>query len=335
MHKVTLIPGDGIGAEIAEAVQHIFAAAGAPVTWEVCYAGQAGVSRLAEPLPEQTLTSIRTNRVALKGPLATQVGEGYRSINVTLRKTFDLYCNLRPVKSLPGVRTRYPEGVDLVIFRENTEDLYSGAEHRTGCQAAVGLKVITAEASRRIAQAAFAYAAAQGRKRVTAVHKANIMKFTDGLFLQCVREVAERFPAIDYDEVIVDNLCMQLVVRPWKFDVLVAPNLYGDIISDLCAGLVGGLGLVPGANLGAEWAIFEAVHGTAPDIAGKNMANPAALLLSGVMMLEHLGEKTVAEKIRSALEKVLADGQIRTPDLGGAATTVEMTAAIIKKLQHH
>lgn len=332
MHTVTLIPGDGIGAEIVEAVRHIFAAAGAPVEWEVCYAGQAGLARFGDPLPEQTLTSIRTNQVALKGPLATQVGEGYRSINVTLRKTFDLYCNLRPVKSLPGVKTRYPEGVDLVIFRENTEDLYSGAEHRTGSGGAIGIKVITADASRRIAQAAFDYAAAHGRKKVTAVHKANIMKFTDGLFLQCTREVAQRFPHIPYDEVIVDNLCMQLVVRPQQFDVLVAPNLYGDIISDLCAGLVGGLGLVPGANIGAECAIFEAVHGTAPDIAGKNAANPAALLLSGVMMLEYLGEKPAADNIRSALEQAAANGEIQTPDLGGQATTTAITKAIVTRL---
>lgn len=333
MHKVTLIPGDGIGPEIAEAVQHIFEAAGAPVTWEVCYAGQAGITQSSDPLPELTLASIRANKVALKGPLATQVGVGYRSINVTLRKTFDLYCNLRPVQSLPGIKTRYPEGVDLVVFRENTEDLYSGAEHQVGSRAATGLKIITAEASLRIAQAAFDYAVIHGRKKVTAVHKANIMKFTDGLFLNCTREVAEQFPTIAYDEVIVDNLCMQLVVRPQKYDVLVAPNLYGDIISDLCAGLVGGLGVVPGANIGIDCAIFEAVHGTAPDIAGRNIANPAAMLLSGVMLLEYLGEKLVAARIRSALEKMLADGEVQTPDLGGQATTVEMTAAIIKNLR--
>lgn len=332
MHTVTIIPGDGIGPEIAEATRQVFAAAEAPVTWELCYAGQAGITRFGDPLPEQTLDSIRANKVALKGPLTTQVGAGYRSINVTLRKEFQLYCNLRPVKSLPGIKTRYPEGVDLVVFRENTEDLYSGAEHQVGSQAAVGLKIITAEASRRIVRAAFEYAAAHGRKKVTAVHKANIMKFTDGLFLNCAREVAKEFPAVEYEEVIVDNLCMQLVVRPGKYDVLVAPNLYGDIISDLCAGLVGGLGVVPGANLGADWAIFEAVHGTAPDIAGRNIANPAAMLLSGAMMLEYLGERPAAAKIRSALEKVLAGGEAQTPDLGGQATTAEMTAAIIKNL---
>jgi isocitrate dehydrogenase (NAD+) len=332
MHKVTLIPGDGIGPEISETVQNVFDAAGAPVTWEVCYAGQAGMTQFADPLPEQTLASIRSNKVALKGPLTTQVGEGYRSINVLLRKTFDLYCNLRPVRSLPGIKTRYPEGVDLVVFRENTEDLYSGAEHRIGSQAATGLKIITAEASRRIAKAAFDYAAVHGRKKVTAVHKANIMKFTDGLFLACAREVAQQYPDIDYGEVIIDNLCMQLVVRPQNYDVLLAPNLYGDIISDLCAGLAGGLGVVPGANMGTDCAIFEAVHGTAPDIAGRNIANPAAMLLSGVMMLEYLGEKAVASRIRASLEKVLAAGEVQTPDLGGQATTTEITAAIIKNL---
>ncbi|SMC31628.1 isocitrate/isopropylmalate dehydrogenase family protein [Sporomusa malonica] len=333
MYKVTLIPGDGIGPEISEAMQNVFAAAGAPVTWEICYAGQAGITQYSDPLPEQTLASIRHNKVALKGPLTTQVGEGYRSINVSLRKTFDLYCNLRPVKSLPGIKTRYPEGVDLVVFRENTEDLYSGAEHRMGSHAAVGLKIITEDASRRIAQAAFEYASAHGRKKVTAVHKANIMKLTDGLFLNCTREVAKKFPDIHYDEVIIDNLCMQLVVQPQKYDVLLAPNLYGDIISDLCAGLVGGLGVVPGANIGTECAIFEAVHGTAPDIAGKNIANPAAMLLSGGMMLDYLGEKVVASRIRAALEKVLADGEVQTPDLGGKATTSDMAAAIIANLK--
>ncbi len=332
MHKVTLIPGDGIGPEIAAAVQTVFAAANAPITWETCAAGQAGIDQSGDPLPDATLASIQANRVALKGPLTTQIGKGYRSINVSLRKTFDLYCNLRPVKSLPGIKTRYPEGVDLVVFRENTEDLYSGAEHQVGSQAATGLKIITAEASRRIAQAAFEYALANGRKQVTAVHKANIMKFTDGLFLTCAREVAQQFPTLAYNEVIVDNLSMQLVTNPQQFDVLLAPNLYGDIISDLCAGLVGGLGVVPGANLGETCAIFEAVHGTAPDIAGRNIANPAALLLSGAMMLEHLGEHAIAARIRTALARTLAEGRINTPDLGGRSTTAEMAAAIVGNL---
>ena len=331
MHKVTIIPGDGIGPEISAVVQEIFAAAGAPVLWELHHAGQDGIDRHGDPLPEATLASIRANKVALKGPLTTQVGEGYRSINVTLRQTLDLFCNLRPVKSLPGVRSRYA-GVDLVIFRENTEDLYAGIEHRVGRYAAESIKIITKEASVRIAQAAFEYAARYGRKRVTAVHKANIMKLTDGLFLASVREVAKLNPDIRYDEVIVDNLCMQLVLRPEEYDILLAPNLYGDIISDLCAGLVGGLGVVPGANIGEGGAVFEAVHGTAPDIAGKNAANPAALLLSAAMMLEYLGESGAAARIRAALEAVLAEGRAVTVDLGGTATTAEMTAAIIRKL---
>ncbi|MDT8903653.1 isocitrate/isopropylmalate dehydrogenase family protein [Anaeroselena agilis] len=331
MHRVTLIPGDGIGPEISAAVQEIFAAAAAPVLWDVHFAGQGGIDRCGDPLPEATMASIRANKVALKGPLTTQVGEGYRSINVTLRQTLDLYCNLRPVKSLPGVRSRY-EGIDLVIFRENTEDLYAGVEHRVGRYAAESVKIITTEASVRIAQAAFAYAARHGRKRVTAVHKANIMKLTDGLFLASAREVAKLNPDIRYDEVIVDNLCMQLVMRPEEYDVLLAPNLYGDIVSDLCAGLVGGLGVVPGANLGEGGAVFEAVHGTAPDIAGRNAANPAALLLSAAMMLDYLGEGPTAARIRAALEAVLAEGRAVTPDLGGSATTLQMTDEIIRKL---
>lgn len=331
MHKVTLIPGDGIGPEISAAVQKVFAAAAVPVEWDIRHAGQAGIDRGGDPLPEATLASIRENGVALKGPLTTQVGEGYRSINVTLRQTFDLYCNLRPVRSLPGVKSRYQD-IDLVIFRENTEDLYAGVEHRVGRYAAESIKIITKEASVRIAQAAFAYAVKHGRKRITAVHKANIMKLTDGLFLASAREVAQLYPALRYDEVIVDNLCMQLVMRPEQYDVLLAPNLYGDIISDLAAGLVGGLGVVPGANIGERGAIFEAVHGTAPDIAGQNAANPAALLLSAVMMLEHLGEAAAAGRIRAALAAVLAEGRSVTPDLGGTATTAAMTDAVIAKL---
>jgi len=330
-HTVTLIPGDGIGPEIATAVEQIFAAAKAPIVWDIRTVGEDGLKRHGNPLPDETLESIRTTRLALKGPLTTQIGEGYRSINVTLRKTFDLYCNLRPVKSLPAVKTRY-ENIDLVIFRENTEDLYAGVEHLVGSSAAESIKIITKEASTRIAEAAFRYAVQHTRSKVTAVHKANIMKLTDGLFLTCAREVAKKFPAIRYDEVIVDNLCMQLVVNPEKYDVLVAPNLYGDIISDLCAGLVGGLGVVPGGNIGADCAIFEAVHGTAPDIAGKNVANPCALLLSGLMLLEYIGELSVAARVRSALDTVLLDGTILTPDLGGTATTTEFTAAIIARL---
>ncbi len=331
MRKVTLIPGDGVGPEIAQAVQSIFAAAKAPVAWDICQAGQAGIDQAGEPLPEATLASIRANGLAFKGPLTTQIGKGYRSINVTLRQTFDLYCNLRPVKSLVGIGSRY-EGVDLVIFRENTEDLYAGVEHKVGADAAESIKIITRKASLRIAEAAFTYAVKHSRKKVTAVHKANIMKLSDGLFLECAREVAARYPQITYEEVIVDNMCMQLVIRPQSYDVLLAPNLYGDIISDLCAGLAGGLGVVPGANIGTECAIFEAVHGTAPDIAGKNIVNPVAMLLSGLMLLEHIGETAIAGRIRAAVERVIAEGKTVTPDIGGTASTVEMTEAIIKLL---
>lgn len=331
MRKVTLIPGDGIGQEITKAMQQIFTAAKAPIEWEVCSAGHASLSTLGTPLPEETLTSIRTNGLALKGPLTTEVGKGHRSINVTLRQTFNLYCNLRPIKTRTGVKSRY-ENIDLVVFRENTEDLYAGIEHNVGKGAAESIKIITAEASLRIAEAAFDYAVKHGRKKVTAVHKANIMKLTDGLFLTCAREVAKRYPAIEYKEIIVDNLCMQLVMAPEQFDILLAPNLYGDIISDLCAGLVGGLGVVPGANIGADCSIFESVHGTAPDIAGKNIANPLAMILSGIMLLNHIGEHSVASRLETAINKVLAEGMVLTPDLGGAATTEQLTKAIISKL---
>lgn len=331
MPKVTLIPGDGIGPEISQAVQQIFSAAQAPIEWEICFAGQAGISQSGDPLPEATIRSIQQNRLALKGPLTTQIGKGYRSINVTLRQSFDLYCNLRPVKSLKGIKSRYQD-IDLVIFRENTEDLYAGVEHKVGDEAAESIKIITKKASLRIAKAAFRYAASQGRKKVTAVHKANIMKCSDGLFLDCAREIAAQYPHLTYEEVIVDNMCMQLVMYPEKYDVLLAPNLYGDIISDLCAGLAGGLGVVPGANVGENCAIFEAVHGTAPDIAGKNIANPVAMLLSGLMLLEHIGENAIASRIRSATEAVLMEGQVLTPDLGGKSTTTEMANAIISKL---
>ncbi len=331
MPTVTLIPGDGIGPEISRAVQQIFLAVKAPIEWDVCFAGQAGISRYGVPLPDDTIQSIQKNHLALKGPLTTQISKGYRSINVTLRQSFDLYCNLRPVKSLKGIKSRYQD-IDLIIFRENTEDLYAGVEHKIGSEAAESIKIITKKASLRIAEAAFSYASSQRRKKVTAVHKANIMKCSDGLFLDCAREVAARYPQLAYEEVIVDNMCMQLVMFPEKYDVLLAPNLYGDIISDLCAGLAGGLGVVPGANIGENYAIFEAVHGTAPDIAGKNTANPIAMLLSALMLLEHIGENNIALRVRSAIETVLKEGKILTPDLGGEATTTEMTNAIISKL---
>ena len=331
MVTVSLIPGDGIGREISQAVQQIFLAAQAPVTWEICLAGQAAIDQGSNPLPADTLASIQRNRLALKGPLTTQIGKGHRSINVNLRQTFDLYCNLRPVKSLPGIKSRYQD-IDLVIFRENTEDLYAGIEHQVGSDAAESIKIITRKASLRIAQAAFTYAIIHGRKKVTAVHKANIMKLSDGLFLECARAVAADYPEISYEEVIVDNMCMQLVMRPEQYDILLAPNLYGDILSDLCAGLVGGLGVVPGANIGKDCAIFEAVHGTAPDIAGKNSANPVAILLSSLLLLEHIHESQTASRIRGAIEQVIAEGIVLTPDLGGIATTTAMTAAIISKL---
>ena len=331
MHNVTLIPGDGIGPEIAQAVQAIFTAASAPIKWEICTAGQAGIDASGDPLPEETLQSIRKNKLALKGPLTTQIGKGYRSINVTLRQTFDLYCNLRPVKTLAGIPSRY-EGIDLVIFRENTEDLYAGVEHMVGADAAESIKIITRKASLRIAESAFQYAVTHQRQKITAVHKANIMKLSDGLFLECAREIAAKYPQIHYEEVIVDNMCMQLVIRPEQYDVLLAPNLYGDIISDLCAGLAGGLGVVPGANIGIDCAIFEAVHGTAPDIAGKNAANPVAMLLSGLMLLEHIGETKIAARIRRAVATTVREGIAVTPDLGGTASTTEMTKAIISAL---
>jgi len=331
MRKVTLIPGDGIGPEITKGMQQIFTAAKAPIEWDVQSAGHASLLALGTPLPEETLLSIRRNSLALKGPLTTEVGKGHRSINVALRQTFDLYCNLRPVKKIAGVKSRYDK-VDLVVFRENTEDLYAGIEHNVGKRAAESIKIITADASLRIAEAAFDYAVKQGRKKVTAVHKANIMKLTDGLFLTCVREVASKYPGIEYQEIIVDNLCMQLVMAPEQFDILLAPNLYGDIISDLCAGLVGGLGVVPGANIGKDCAIFEAVHGTAPDIAGKNIANPLAMILSGIMLLRHMGEEAIASNLERAIHKVVGEGKSLTPDLGGSATTEELTQAIISNL---
>ena len=331
MTTVTLIPGDGIGPEISAAVQQIFSAAQVSIEWDICYAGQAGIEKAGTPLPPATLESISQTRMALKGPLTTQIGKGYRSINVTLRQTFDLYCNLRPVQSLHGIKSRY-EDINLVIFRENTEDLYAGVEHKIGDDAAEAIKIITKKASMRIAEAAFQYAAKHGRKKVTAVHKANIMKLADGLFLACAREVAERYPEIVYEEAIVDNMCMQAVIRPQQYDVLLAPNLYGDILSDLCAGLVGGLGVVPAANIGNEYAIFEAVHGTAPDIAGKGTANPLALLLSSLMLLEHIGKTEKAACIRSAIQTVIAEGKVLTPDLGGTATTTRMADEIASKL---
>jgi isocitrate dehydrogenase (NAD+) len=331
-HTITLIPGDGIGPEVTEAVLRILGASGVKIEWDRQEAGITAFERYKTALPVELLDSVKRTRVALKGPVTTPIGEGFASVNVGLRKALDLYANLRPVWSMAGVPSRF-SGIDLVIVRENTEDLYSGLEHEVVPGVVESLKIISEKASRRIAEFAFRHARANGRKKVTAVHKANIMKLGDGLFLRCVRDVARQNGDVAYDERIVDAACMQLVMKPETFDVLVLPNLYGDIVSDLCAGLVGGLGVVPGANLGHEAAVFEAVHGSAPDIAGKNLANPTALLLSALMMLDHLGETTAAQSIRRALERVLATGAVRTRDLGGTATTAEFTTAVCEALQ--
>jgi isocitrate dehydrogenase (NAD+) len=329
--KVTLIPGDGIGPEVAGATVSVLRAAGVQLQWESFVVGAEALTKYGDPLPRDLIESIRRNKIALKGPVMTPVGSGFVSSNVRLRKELDLYANLRPIKSLPGVPSRY-ENVDLVVVRENTEDLYSGLEHEVVPGVVESLKIITEFASRRIARFAFAYARTEGRKRITAIHKANIMKMSDGLFLKCFREVAAGFPDIEADDLIVDNACMQLVMNPSRFDVLLLENLYGDIISDLGAGLVGGLGIVPGANIGDDMAVFEAVHGAAPDIAGRGIANPTALIQTAVLMLKYLGERAAAERIAAALESVLAEGRVRTRDLGGNATTLEFTDAVIRAL---
>ncbi len=330
-HRITLIPGDGIGPEVTAAVVQVLDRAGLDIEWEREEAGAAVAKRGGKPLPRQVLDSITRNRVALKGPIATPVGSGFSSVNVEVRRSLDLYANLRPVRSLPGIESRYDD-VDLIVVRENTEDLYSGLEHQVVPGVVESLKIITSKASRRIARFAFSYAARHRRRKVTAVHKANIMKLGDGLFLDSVRAVTGDYPTIEYDERIVDAACMHLVMDPGRFDVLLLPNLYGDIVSDLCAGLVGGLGLVPSANLGDELAVFEAVHGTAPDIAGRQLANPIALLLSALLMLRYLDEDEQAARILRALEQVLAAGETRTPDLGGSATTREFADAISRQV---
>lgn len=331
-HKVTLIPGDGIGSEITGAVVRIIEASGVEIEWESFIAGAEALSRYGDPLPEPVLESIKRNKVALKGPLTTPVGTGFTSVNVRLRKTLDLYANLRPVRNLPGLVTPFGD-LDLVVVRENTEDLYSGLEHVVVPGVVESLKIITEKASTRIARFAFEYARRESRKKVTAIHKANIMKLSDGLFLECFRKVAAEYPDIEADDKIVDNACMQLVMRPQQFDILLLENLYGDIISDLAAGLVGGLGVVPGANIGELGAVFEAVHGSAPDIAGKNMANPTALLQSGIMMLRHLGERDAAELIERAMILTLAEHNVRTRDLGGTASTTEYTEAVVTSMK--
>jgi isocitrate dehydrogenase (NAD+) len=333
VHKITLLPGDGIGPEVSAAVVQIIECAGVQVEWEKYVVGAEALARFGDPLPQDVLDSIIRNRVALKGPVTTPIGTGFSSINVRLRKTLDLYSNLRPVKSMPNVITRY-EDIDLIVVRENTESLYAGLEHEVVPGVVESLKIITEKASTRIARFAFEYARTHGRKRITVVHKANIMKLSDGLFLQCFRNVAKEYPNILADDRIVDNLCMQLVQDPNQFDVLLLENLYGDIVSDLTAGLVGGLGVVAGANIGENGAVFEAVHGSAPDIAGQNKANPLALLQSAVLMLQHIGEMGPAQRIGDAITRVLAMGpEVRTRDIGGTGSTTDFTSAICDVLR--
>lgn len=331
MYKVTLIPGDGIGPEVTAAARRVIASCGIAIEWEVELAGAAAMQEYGKPLPERLFDSVRKNRVALKGPAATPVGGGHASVNVELRRVLDLYSNVRPIKSILGNRRRY-DNVDIAIFRENTEDLYCGLENTVQPGVVVAMKLVTDKASLRIARAAFEYARRHGRKKVTAGHKATIMKLSDGLFLKCCRAMAKEYPKIEYEEVLVDSLCTQLVMNPSKFDVIVLQNLYGDMISDLCAGLVGGLGVAPGANLGSDVAVFEAVHGTAPDIAGKGVANPIAMVLSAAMMLEHLNEATAAQRIRKAVNAVVQEGTHLPRDLGGTATTKEVADAIAERL---
>jgi isocitrate dehydrogenase (NAD+) len=331
-HTITLIPGDGIGPEVSSAVVRIIESSGAAVEWETKYAGAQALEKFGSTLPDDLLESIQRNKVALKGPITTPVGKGFTSVNVGLRKALDLYANLRPVRALPNVPCRYPE-LDLVVVRENTEDLYSGLEHVVVPGVVESIKIITEKASTRIARYAFEYARREGRKKITAVHKANIMKLSDGLFLECFRNVSKDYPKIEADDKIVDNACMQLVMRPEQFDVMLLENLYGDIVSDLCAGLVGGLGFVPGANIGERGAVFEAVHGSAPDIAGQNVANPTALLQSGILMLRHLGEREAAERVERAMLRVYREGEVRTRDVGGTARTNEFARAVVEAME--
>ena len=331
MQTVTLIPGDGIGPEITNAVTTILEKAGAQIEWDVQTAGTDVIEAEGSPLPDRVIESIKKNKVALKAPVTTPIGKGFRSVNVALRKSLDLYSNLRPCKNIDGIKTRY-DNVDLVIVRENTEDLYAGIERQIDEDTAESIKIITRKASIRIAEFAFDYAVKNNRKLVTVVTKANICKLSDGLFLNCAREVAQKYPQIQFKEILVDNLCMQLVQNPEQFDVLVLPNLYGDIVSDLCAGLVGGLGVAQGANIGLNAAVFEPVHGSAPDIKGQNKANPTALLLSAIEMLKYIEQRDIAEKIEKALFKTIKDGKSLTCDLGGKSTTTEFMNAIIENL---
>lgn len=331
-HKITLIPGDGIGPEVTKPTLAIIKAAGAKIEWESFLAGAEALKKHGTTIPQALMDSFEKNRVALKGPVTTPVGEGFSSVNVELRQTFNLFANLRPIKNLPGVRARY-QGIDLIVVRENTEGLYSGIEHEVVPGVVESLKIMTEKACTRIAKFAFDYARRHGRKKISAVHKANIMKLSDGLFLDCARKIAKQYKSIRFDDVIVDNACLQLVIDPWKFDILLMENLYGDILSDLAAGLVGGLGIVPGANLGDAYALFETVHGSAPDIKGKNIANPIAMIQAAVMMLEHISEKAAARRISQALEQVLSHGEVLTADLGGSATTTQFASAIIREIE--
>jgi isocitrate dehydrogenase (NAD+) len=331
-YRITLIPGDGIGPEVTRAAVRVLEATGLNFEWETFQAGAEAFEKYREYVPKDLISSIERTRVALKGPVTTPIGGGFASINVELRKRFELYANFRPIRNLPHIPTRYPD-VDLIIIRENTEGLYSGIEHEVVPGVVESLKIITAKASTRISRFAFEYARKNNRKKVHAIHKANIMKLSDGLFLRCSRDVAKQYPEITYGEHIVDNTCMQLVMNPYQYDMLLLENLYGDIISDLCAAFVGGLGFVPGANIGDECAIFEAVHGSAPDIAGKNIANPTALIRSALLMLRHIGEHDAALRIRNALEKVYRDRDKLTRDIGGKSGTSEFTDFVIEAMQ--
>jgi isocitrate dehydrogenase (NAD+) len=332
IHKVTLIPGDGIGPEVTDAATKIIEATGVNIEWEIVPARAEIVEKFKTVLPDIAFDSIKRNKVALKGPIGTPVAGGFKSVNVTIRKTLDLYANLRPVRSFPGVKSKY-EGINIVVVRENTEDLYSGLEYEIAPGVVETLKVITEKASLRIANFAFRFAKIRGRKKVTVLHKANIMKLSDGLFLNCVRKVANAYPQIEYEEMIIDNACMQLILNPSRFDLILTENLYGDIVSEVCAGLVGGLGFAPGANIGDDCAVFEAAHGSAPDIAGKNLANPIAITLSGALLLKYIGENREAKAIENAISRVLAKGEILTKDMGGNATTAEIRDAIIDELK--
>ena len=332
-YAVTLIPGDGIGPELAEATKTVLAATGIGFDWDVQEAGEATIASEGTPLPDRVIESIWRNGIGLKGPITTPIGSGFRSVNVSLRKELELYANVRPARSMAGVESRYTD-VDLIIVRENTEDLYAGVEHMVGADAAESIKIITRAASQRIARYAFEYAVKNGRRKVTAVHKANIMKLSDGLFLEAVGQVATEYAGrVEFEDRIVDNMCMQLVQKPDLYDVLVLPNLYGDIVSDLAAGLVGGLGVAPGANIGEKAAVFEPVHGSAPKYAGQNKANPTALILSGALMLRHLGETDAAATVETAVRDVIAEGRTVTYDLGGSAGTREYADEVAARVR--